>query len=504
METWLQGPDGSEHWTRVAGFDARRLQPVVECQDTLIPLAGDHACHDGSSLSYAAKYANYYIDGRAPDSCLNVKAWVFGSTKRISAISSGLSHAKAVAIAYSMGLEEALFLEDDVRPFPLMPTEAANESCVGIEGVCEIVGRGNSNESTIWGILRGIIDSLPSDWTVLQTTSISTTPDIAGIAKLQSERVLWSRRDQCFDTTFGLFGVQAYVLSRRGMEAILTRHFPSLLYATLEEAQEFCGDFDLRVSSTSVMFDNIAFVQRGTAFRTHIPLFIPDADIGDKSTVWLADDGGKPQPGTGVVMTSATTTAALESIALLREDGILRAGGGGWPLEAAIRATQLAHGRDNVDWNRRQRAPIRYVLIPRLDIDVNHHRDQEWGVPVGIDAVEVTTKEQRWAFIEDLREKDVWTSRLWTTLLDVYFHACGAVDETDIDHSLPPELYVLIVLDYGIRAMVGPYPRGVEDELHKAKDAAETFCKNLRHSTASSESCVHALFSCWQWAAAVL
>jgi GR25 family glycosyltransferase involved in LPS biosynthesis len=61
---------------------------------------------------------------------LDLKAWTFGTSGSLSAVACGLSHAKAIATAYTMGLQEVLILEDDMGLMHLSADGAKNHSLV--------------------------------------------------------------------------------------------------------------------------------------------------------------------------------------------------------------------------------------------------------------------------------------------------------------------------------------------------------------------------------------
>lgn len=95
-----------------------------------------------------------------PQPCIDVLIWAFDSRQRLTTVGCGLSHLKAIAMAYAAGLQEVLIMEDDVAPIDLLG-DSGNGN--GGEG-----WRGEANAAMVWTYLRAMIDSLPADWTLLQ------------------------------------------------------------------------------------------------------------------------------------------------------------------------------------------------------------------------------------------------------------------------------------------------------------------------------------------------
>jgi GR25 family glycosyltransferase involved in LPS biosynthesis len=79
---------------------------------------------DGEDLTHLADHCNLslLLKAKTTESCqMQLTAWSFGVGGSLAAIGCALSHVKAVAIAYAMGLPEELILEDDISSASLDP-----------------------------------------------------------------------------------------------------------------------------------------------------------------------------------------------------------------------------------------------------------------------------------------------------------------------------------------------------------------------------------------------
>eukprot|EP00953_Heterococcus_sp_UTEX-ZZ885_P038380 19691-Heterococcus_DN1.PRE.2 len=93
MESWLHEALPASSITRVdaiSAYDFKILQTITE-------------------LSFSVSIRP---EKRTAGCALNLQAWAYGSGGSLSAVACGLSHAKAIVMAYAMGLQEALFLEE--------------------------------------------------------------------------------------------------------------------------------------------------------------------------------------------------------------------------------------------------------------------------------------------------------------------------------------------------------------------------------------------------------
>eukprot|EP00611_Tribonema_gayanum_P023948 TRINITY_DN5147_c0_g1_i4.p1 TRINITY_DN5147_c0_g1~~TRINITY_DN5147_c0_g1_i4.p1 ORF type:complete len:359 (+),score=38.44 TRINITY_DN5147_c0_g1_i4:86-1162(+) len=204
--------------------------------------------------------------------CLQVRAFMLGSWSYPPVLAAGLSHAKAVAVAYAMGVSHALILEDDMEPVPFSNAENANRAA----------------KMSTWRYISHIIGTLPAGWQVLQLSSLVYTKEKADLlgAEIRNGR-LWSHRDRCSGTSYTLWGAGAYIISRKGMEAFLGRYARPFLHARVADAEAFCGRIDLRQSAIGVVPDMIMY-DSGQVYVSHVPLFQPAPEISAESTVQAA------------------------------------------------------------------------------------------------------------------------------------------------------------------------------------------------------------------------
>lgn len=460
MESWLG--ESLDQWTVVNALDASRLLPILNCKDVAPhPQQGEGYCQDKEGLTAKAWTAS------ANGQCLSVKLWMFGTHSRASTLGSGLSHAKAIAVAYAQGLKEALILEDDVRMVDLV--------------------EGKENARAVWKYLRATLDSLPKNWEVLQA-GVCKLPPAAMKAiptTVMKNRIQWSHRDHCSGTDFSIWGVQAYVVSRLGMFNYLRRHFPSLLYASVEEAEAFCGTFDLRLTSTCILGDVMIYSTKG-AYKTHIPLFVADEEEGSQSTVWVDEEADQiiARENSGHILSRQQDDVLMRAVSSLREDGIFRVDGGGWELEAAIRLTQLRNEEARSSTAKNSNNEVRIMLIPELAADINHMRNDNISQSLGVGLVDVSTDFHRAAFLKSLESKvNIAHIQMWRTLLDSYFFSCSATRSTT--PIAGEELHILIPIDYYLRAFIVPrYPAGGVAEW---RVYIEKFCCGMREESCSKE-----------------
>lgn len=443
METFLPTLGLQPHqWTRVNAIDSEHLNVVWPIE---------------ISTAYATAI---YKD----PSCMNFQAWRLGGIGRIATFASGLSHGKSIALAYARGLQEALILEDDTAA----------------------VGLGDGGAPVLWSYLRSMIDSLPQDYNVLQATRLHSSEGAQdAVSKLlDMEHILWSDRHLCTGNDFATVGAQAYVISRHGMVLFLKTHFPSLLYATVEEVESFCGYFDLRQSATCIVPDTFIYTAPGV-YMSHLPLFT-SAEIGNIGTVWLKpnDDKSSDDPNSkddGAITPHFVTSATQRSIEKLKFDGIIRPEGGGWGLDAALIFTKRAH--EAIVEERRRRPRARYVLFADLDLD-EMHQGYHGADVTGIDMVEVTTPTQRQLVTNTIQaNSNIWTARLWDRLLHIYFSNCPAhvsIQSTDnickndnvIQDSKVYEVILLIPMEHQLRGIY----------IHKpVNNLVYEFCTTVRY-----------------------
>jgi hypothetical protein len=399
---------------------------------------------------------------RAAGCALRLQGWAYGSGGSLSAVACGLSHAKAIVMAYAMGLQEALFLEDDMGLMQLAPTAA-------------------DNPLVVWGYLEKLLASLPANWKAVQVSSLIFCSLLdSQIRDKVKAGLLWSERDGCSGSDFSMWGAAAYVMSRRGMHEFISRHMPQLLSATIQQAEDFCVCLDVRSTAATTVADNWVY-DMSDVYYSHIPLFMPLASIASGSTVQLS-----LAISTMPDSQFASVTASIEH---LRTEGVLTDDTNNRHLIEALRYTQERHYQSKQQHSN----SIRYVLIPDLGIDALHINVTQTGADTGITAIEVTTHEQRLQLYEQLKQLPHWTGRLWQTLIDNYFSKCKS-STVDSIISNRYALTVLVPLSLQIRGLTIPS----DANAHTIALVVQDFCNTVRRWNTNREfmQCYRALQSC--------
>jgi GR25 family glycosyltransferase involved in LPS biosynthesis len=398
---------------------------------------------------------------RTAGCALELQAWAYGSCGTLSAIACGLSHAKAIVMAYAMGLQEALFLEDDMGLMQLAANNVDNHHCV-------------------WSYLDELLSSLPADWKVVQVSSLIFSPaKDAEISSKVKAGLLWSERDGCSGTDFSMWGAAAYVMSRRGMHKFISRHMPQLITATIQQAEDFCVKLDVRSTAVTTVADNWVY-DMSDVYYSHIPLFMPLASIASGSTVQLSQAIS--------TMPEEQFASVTASIAYLRHKGVFNKNVDNQQLIVALQHTRQWHHQ-----SKQQRSNnVRYVLIPDLGIDALHVNATQTGADTNITAIEVTHYEQRLQLVEQLNGLPHWTGKLWHTLIESYFSRCST---NVVDNgSSTIKLRLLIPLSLQLKGLTIP----VDATAHTIAVIVQDFCNTFRRWNTIREfmQCYEVLRSC--------
>eukprot|EP00953_Heterococcus_sp_UTEX-ZZ885_P005198 3277-Heterococcus_DN1.PRE.6 len=450
IEGWLSEAVLSKHWTRVDAINAYDFDFYQNYTELSVHLmidaqhTKDRACR------------------------LDLQAWTFGTSGSLSAVACGLSHVKAIAVAYAMGLQEVLVLEDDMEPMHLSANNA-------------------NNHNLVWSYLRHLLYSLPTGWKVLQaSTLIFSLPKIHAIQTAVSEGILWSKRDGCSGTDFALWGAGAYVMSRRGMHEFISRHMPQFLHATVQEAEQFCAMLDVRNSAPATIADFWVY-DMSDVYYSHVPLFLPLAAIAAGSTVQTELGSSNMQP--------EQYESVVASVQHLTQTGVLADVTNQTKLMQALQYTAQQHLRATA-----QNGLSRYILVPDFGIDAQHANVTQTGVLLDIPAYDVTEVAAREQFYEYVAAVDDWTSRLWRTQLESYMHKCQRTDcsvaAIHMPHSGSTNVHVLIPIARQLRGFVIP----ADADVGVMHAVAEHFCKGIRGYMSQQEvqQCVSVLLLCLQ------
>jgi GR25 family glycosyltransferase involved in LPS biosynthesis len=448
IEGWLSEAIPSKQWTRIDAINAYDFGFYQKYTELSVHITND-AQHEKDR---ACK--------------LDLQAWIFGTSGSLSAVACGLSHAKAIAVAYAMGLQEVLILEDDM-------------------GLMRLSANNASNHNLVWSYLRHILDSLPTGWKVLQaSTLIFSLPKIFAIQRAVTDGILWSKRDGCAGTDFALWGAGAYVMSRRGMHEFISRHMPQFLHAAVAEAEQFCAVLDVRNSAPTTIADFWVY-DMSDVYYSHIPLFLPIAVLAAGSTVQTELGSSNMQP--------EQYQSVVASVQHLKQVGILTDAIDQTKLAQALQYTRQHHLAANV-----QNELNRYILIPDLGIDAQHANITQSGALLYIAAYDVTGVAARQEFYRQVFAADRWTSQLWRTQLESYMHKCQQADNavTQLPRSGVTEVHVLIPIARQLRGFV----ISVDADMAAIHVVAEQFCKGIRGYMSQREvqQCIDVLLSCLQ------
>ncbi|KAG5187724.1 hypothetical protein JKP88DRAFT_253911 [Tribonema minus] len=340
--------------------------------------------------------------------CLQVRAFMLGSWSHPPVLAAGLSHAKAVAVAYAMGVSQALILEDDMEPVPLSNTENVNRPA----------------ELSTWRYIEYITDTLPAGWQVLQLSSLVYTKEKADLlgAEIRSGR-LWSHRDRCSGASLTVWGAGAYIISRDGMEAFLGRYARPILRASVTDAKAFCGRIDLRQSAVGVVPDMLMYDFK-QVYVSHLPVFRPAPDISAQSTVQAEYtsflegllSGDWLQEARRLAVSIAAPAAAAAGSA-----GADATSGNSCPMPLAAEETcSDCAGDSHGSLPRRA-----FILFPDLLLHGHHNKVAHAGLPVSEQPVDVTSTADRLRFYALVDSVDARATPLWRQLLSTYFSECG-------------------------------------------------------------------------------
>jgi GR25 family glycosyltransferase involved in LPS biosynthesis len=422
-EAWLlDAAVPAEKVIRISAVDASSL--VME------------AAHDELS-TYLTLYAGEPSSGHPTSEKLQVRIWQFGMMNKSAIVGCGLSHAKAIAVAYAMGLEEALIIEDDIS----MTT----------------ISNGN-NAQNVWSCLRGMINSLPGDWQILQlfTTIINPDKAVAMHNDLMSDQRMWSKRTSCTEDSPMVWGAGAYVISRAGMHAFLRTHLPQFLHSSVTEAQAFAGWYDFRDTATSLISD-VWLYELDNVYVTHLPLFLPAEYVAQTSTIHAH--------GNYSVMQTTQQELLRVAIDALKGVGMFDDLANNKLYAQALRQTQLIHEEKRMRRRNQSQGP-KYVLL--LDVGMHASGAHTSGVEAPLRLADVTTAAQRLQLHLLLEQTGLWKAKFWSTLLNSYIRRCHQYDLRPVNSMVhytlhhSEWLYLLVPESQLLRAIVVPLQADAE------------------------------------------
>jgi GR25 family glycosyltransferase involved in LPS biosynthesis len=431
-EAWLAADPYVLSSTGISAVDASQFSrtDVVEELSTYATL---HTSNNSSTLA-----------------TMQARIWRFGLAGRISTLGCGLSHAKAIAVAYAMGLEEVLIIEDDVEMIQFSKDPSRNSAM-------------------IWHYLRSLIQSLPVDWSILQVfTTIFDDKKLSHVQQRITDHVLWSQRKHCSGNDYMLWGAGAYIINRKGMRQFLSQHLPDVLDITPNEAHAFHGHFDLRDSTITAVAD-IWLYATGGVYTSLMPLFVPAASVAKFSTI--------TQHNLESVMTREQATAVNNMITTLLFDRVFD---NNTILQEALQHTRHFHSaqlRDKISIIN-SIATARYAVL--LELGLHGVNAETQGTDTDVQLYDVTTAAQRLQLRLHLEQSNPYKAKFWSRLIDLYFQQCIEVDNasdeakhtTASNDTASKQLYVLVPMFHLLRAI----PLLIDADMQQIQEAADTFC----------------------------
>jgi GR25 family glycosyltransferase involved in LPS biosynthesis len=437
-EAWLAADAYITNSTRISAIDASQFSR----RDVEEELSTYATLHTGSNSSTQAT--------------MQARIWRFGLAGRRSTLGCGLSHAKAIAVAYAMGLEQVLIIEDDVEMIQLS-TDA------------------ETNSAMIWHYLRSLTQSLPTDWSVLQVfTTIFDDEKLKHVQQNIRDHVLWSQRKHCDGNDYMLWGTGAYVINRKGMRQFLSRHFPDMLDVTVTEAHAFHGHFDLRDSTITAVADTWLYATSGV-YTSYMPLFVPAASVANISTI--------TEQSLESVMTRDQATAVNNMMTTLLSDNVLD---NNTILQEALQHTGQVHSAHliNEGLKRSSLTLARYAVLLELGL---HGVDAETqGTDTGVQLYDVTTAAQRLQLRLHLEASNPYKAKFWSRFINSYFQqctygnglSCTAQHTRTSSNTASKQLYVLVPMFHLLRSI----PLFIDADTQQIQQAADTFCSFFKGS----------------------
>jgi GR25 family glycosyltransferase involved in LPS biosynthesis len=416
-ETWLREDAllQAEQWTRVDAIDAHLLE-IVDTQHQL------------------SIHATLAARGSAT-SVLQARTWRFGLWGSTSTLGCGLSHAKAIAVAYSMGLQEALIIEDDIQMINLSDQV--------------------DNGQMVWHYLRQLVNSLPDNWDVLQVFNTIYSPRKAYEMHNQlMQHILWMRKDHCSSDDHLVLGAGAYLISRKGMHSFLSRHLPQFLHATQAEAESFGGFMDFRDSAISSVSDMWIY-DLDNVYTSNLPLFIPADHVAQYSTIHSLKNGST----LAAFMPSEQLQALQVSLGTLRSAGMFTVTPSGSSSSSSVLKRALLKTREQFERSDQLRLsfgrPSKIVLM--LELSLHGSTADRTGLETPFIVYDITRADQRLEMLLVLEQISPWQARFWKTMVNLFFsRSCSGVVKANTEHapnaSTNSEIVVLVPVYQHLRA----------------------------------------------------
>eukprot|EP00953_Heterococcus_sp_UTEX-ZZ885_P011374 6580-Heterococcus_DN1.PRE.1 len=375
-------------FTRVAAVDASKLERLPK---------------------ELATYATLYTEEETHLAIMQVRTWRFSLGGSFSTIGCGLSHAKAIVMAYSMGLQEALIIEDDVQMINLTDTA--------------------DNGNTVWHYLRQLIASLPPGWDILQVfNTIYSSRKAYEMHNQLMQQILWMRKDRCTNDGHLVLGTGAYMISRKGMHQFISRHLPQYLHATVAEAESFSGLMDLRDTAISLVSDMWVY-DLHDGFVSTLPLFVPAEHVAQYSTIHSNSDGSAVQ----AFMPSEQQQALQVALNALKGANLFTMESTNTMLANALVYTRQSDAQ--LQLIPAQSGTNSSVFAIILELAAFHSQADTKGLDTPHYVYDVTTAEQRLQLFLELESSSPDKAKVWRLLLDSYFEHCVVAGRTELRHE---------------------------------------------------------------------
>ena len=432
-EEWLQqqGLEPSAY-TRVEAVDARSFNLIVQ--------GGQQAVQLDSTLPPEVSSPNQLL----------IDTWRFGLEEKLAVLACGLSHAKAIAIAYSMQLEEALVIEDDVR-------------------FARLSDRSIASDAELWQYMRSVRSSLPRDWALLQLslTVFLEKKNIELHRDYEQNSTLWKVKDPCSASEFMIYGTGAYLISRAGMKSFLAEFLPQFLDVDVSTACAFSSHIDLRKRTSTAMAD-VWLYRLPNVYASLLSLFVPAESVAQTTTV---------HPN---IIHSLLHDPQLQSIQSMLQHAVdskwITQDRNRMALHRALSSTQFGHaGR----WKRlRTDTGMQYAIV--LDLGLHGVIPYKIGTQtVHHYAEDISSPEQRKQLFADIRQQEgPATAEFWQMLISTYLDRCGPAQMRSSSHLSQHVrvLEVLIPLQFSLMPVIVP----LEASLAQVRESAAQFCYCLQ------------------------
>eukprot|EP00953_Heterococcus_sp_UTEX-ZZ885_P001994 1589-Heterococcus_DN1.PRE.1 len=325
----------------------------------------------------------------------------------------------------------------------------------------------SDNRSKVWNYLRQLLDSLPSDWDILQLSNLIYVPHkVIEMHDLLMHQVLWSRRNECSGDSFLLLGTGAYIISRKGMHAFLSKHLSQFLTATLQETAAFNGLIDLRSSALAIISD-LWIYDLDNVYVSHLPLFIPADYVASETTFQSGVSGMNSTLSTYQLEALQLSISAFKAAKMFDVDSSRNK-----MLPAALSATRHVYEAIKACVSTGgSTGSSRYAVVLNFGLNGNAAQEYDHLLPKVYD---VTTAEQRLQLMLLLESFTLWQGKLWSTLLNSFFQRCSTRSlqfnsECTFEQQSTKRVYVLIPYYNMLRAFAVPYPLNSQEVVYAAK-----------------------------------